>query len=239
LRKQTKPEPLVPKSLCAGIDERIAFDGQVFAPLNETTARDAIRRIVAQGIEAIAISLLWSTANNVHELRLRELVQEIAPDLFVSISSEVSPRVGEYERTIATVVNALIGPPMRNYLEALEVDLKRFGYTRSLQIMSCAGGLIDADHAAEVPVLTVGSGPVAGLIGAASLAAAAGVEWQPATSSLPISAARRSTLGPFRTARRSGGRPQAMASTNISCPRWTSARWAQAAAASSGRKAPC
>jgi N-methylhydantoinase A len=175
IAKQTKPEPLVPKSLCAGIDERIAFDGQVFAPLNETTAREAIRRIVAQGIEAIAISLLWSTANNVHELRLRELVQEIAPDLFVSISSEVSPRVGEYERTIATVVNALIGPPMRNYLEALEVDLKRFGYTRSLQIMSCAGGLIDADYAAEVPVLTVGSGPVAGLIGAASLAAAAGV----------------------------------------------------------------
>ncbi len=170
IAKQTKPEPLVPKELCAAIDERIAFDGKVVFALNEERARVAIRRIVDQGVEAIAISLLWSTANDVHERRLRELVQEIAPDLFVSISSEVSPRVGEYERTIATIVNALIGPPMRLYLEALEVDLKQHGYTKSLQIMSCAGGLIDADHAREVPVLTVGSGPVAGLIGAASLA---------------------------------------------------------------------
>lgn len=173
--KQTKPTPLVPKSLCEGIDERIAFDGKVFAALNEDTARDAIRRIVDKGVEAIAISLLWSSVNDTHEKRLRELVHEIAPDLFVSISSEVSPRVGEYERTIATIVNSLIGPPMRLYLEALEVDLKKHGYAESLQIMSCTGGLIDADHARDVPVLTVGSGPVAGLIGAASLARAAEV----------------------------------------------------------------
>ena len=173
--KQTKPEPLVPKSLCEGIDERIAFDGAVFAPLNEDTSRAAIRRLVDQGVEAIAVSLLWSSVNDTHERRLRELVREIAPQVFVSISSEVSPRVGEYERTIATIVNALIGPPMRLYLEALEVDLKTHGYAHSLQIMSCTGGLIDADYAREVPVLTVGSGPVAGLIGAASLAKAAEV----------------------------------------------------------------
>ncbi|MCT2557519.1 hydantoinase/oxoprolinase family protein [Tsuneonella sp. YG55] len=172
---QTKPEPLVSKDLCEGIDERITFDGRVFAELNEDTARAAIRRLVDKGVEAIAISLIWSTANDAHEKRLRELVREIAPDLFVCISSEISPRVGEYERTIATIVNALIGPPMRNYLDALEVDLEQNGYTRSLQIMSCAGGLIDSDHAAEAPVLTVGSGPVAGLIGAASLAKTAEV----------------------------------------------------------------
>ncbi len=170
IAKQTKPEPLVPKSLCEGIDERVAFDGKIVIALNEGRARDAIQRIVDQGVEAIAISLLWSTANDTHEKRLRELVHDIAPDMFVAISSEVSPRVGEYERSIATIVNALIGPPMRLYLEALTVDLKKAGYMRSLQIMSCAGGLIDADHAAEVPVLTVGSGPVAGLIGASSLA---------------------------------------------------------------------
>ena len=173
--KQTKPEPLVPKSLCEGIDERITFDGRVFVALNEDKARESIRRLVDQGVEAIAISLIWSTANDSHERRLRELVHEIAPEMFVSISSEVSPRVGEYERTIATIVNSLIGPPMRLYLEALEIDLKRNGYAQSLQIMSCTGGLIDANHARDVPVLTVGSGPVAGLIGAASLATAAEV----------------------------------------------------------------
>ena len=173
--KQTKPTPLVPKSLCEGIDERITFDGQVFAALNEDTARSSIQRLVDHGVEAIAISLLWSSVNDTHEKRLRELVNEIAPNMFVSISSEVSPRVGEYERTIATIVNSLIGPPMRFYLDALEVDLKKHGYTDSLQIMSCTGGLIDAGHARDVPVITVGSGPVAGLIGAASLAKAAEV----------------------------------------------------------------
>lgn len=173
--KQTKPEPLVPKALCEEIDERIAFDGNVLVHLNEDMARAAIQRLIEQGVDAIAISLLWSTANDKHERRLREIVQELAPDLFVSISSEVSPRVGEYERTIATVVNSMIGPPMRFYLEALEVDLRKHGHTRRLQLMSCAGGLIDADFARALPVLTIGSGPVAGLIGAANLATAAEV----------------------------------------------------------------
>lgn len=173
--KQTKPEPLVSKALCEEIDERIAFDGNILVELNEERARAAIERLLSQGVEAIAISLLWSTANDSHERRLRELVREVAPDLFVSISSEVSPRVGEYERTIATIVNSMIGPPMRFYLEALEVDLRRHGYTQRLQLMSCAGGLIDADFARALPVLTIGSGPVAGLIGAANLATAAAV----------------------------------------------------------------
>ena len=173
--KQTKPDSLVPRALCAEIDERVAFDGAILVELNEAAARTEIRRLLDQGADAISISLLWSTANAAHELRLREMVREMAPGLFVSISSEVSARVGEYERTIATIINSMIGPPMRRYLEALEVDLKENGYQRSLQIMSCTGGLIDADHARLLPVLTIGSGPVAGLIGAVSLADAAGV----------------------------------------------------------------
>ncbi len=173
--KQTKPPPLVARELCAEIDERVAFDGNVLVRLNEDTARAAIRRLLDQQVEAIAISLIWSTSNPKHEVRLREIVREMAPDVFVSISSEVSPRVGEYERSVATIINSMIGPPMRNYLEALEVDLRRNGYQHSLQIMSCSGGLIDAKHAGLLPVLTIGSGPVAGLIGAASLANAAGV----------------------------------------------------------------
>lgn len=167
--RQTKPEPLVPKTLCKEIDERVTFDGAVMVQLNEENARASIRQLVDAGVEAIAVSLIWATANPAHELRLREVVHEMAPDMFVSVSSEVSARVGEYERTVATIVNAMIGPPMRSYLEALEVDLGRHGYRGKLQIMSCAGGLIDADHARALPVLTIGSGPVAGLIGAANL----------------------------------------------------------------------
>lgn len=172
--KQTKPAPLVPKHLCEEVDERVTFDGRVLIELNEETAREAIHRLVHQGVEAIAISLVWSTANSAHERRLRELVQEIAPGMFVSISSEVSARVGEYERTIATIVNSLIGPPMEFYLAALEQDLAAHGYSGNLQIMSCAGGLIDANQARALPVVTIGSGPVAGLIGAADLSERAG-----------------------------------------------------------------
>ncbi len=171
--KQTKPAPLVPKSLCREIDERVTFDGNALVKLNEAAARVAIAELIAEGVEAIAVSLIWSTANPAHELRLRAIIAEMAPELFVSISSEVSPRVGEYERTVATIINAMIGPPMTAYLGQLEVDLVRHGYTRGLQIMSCTGGLIDAGHARSLPVLTIGSGPVAGLIGAAGLATAA------------------------------------------------------------------
>ena len=167
---QTKPPPLVPKHLCEEADERVTFDSKVLIELNEDNARASIQRLLDQGVEAIAVSLVWATANPAHEHRLRDLIREMAPAMFVSISSEVSARVGEYERTIATIVNALIGPPMRFYLEALESDLKQHGFAGTLQIMSCAGGLIDADHARHLPVLTIGSGPVAGLIGAATLA---------------------------------------------------------------------
>lgn len=167
--KQTKPAPLVPKELCEEVDERVTFDGRVLVELNEDAARVSIQRLVDKGVDAIAISLIWATANPGHEQRLRELVREIAPQMFISISSEVSARVGEYERTIATIVNSLIGPPMRFYLEALAGDLKIAGYDGALQIMSCTGGLIDATHAELLPVLTIGSGPVAGLIGAADL----------------------------------------------------------------------
>lgn len=175
IAKQTKPPPLVPKSLCEEVDERVAFDGNILTALNETTARAAINRLLANGVEAIAISLLWATANPSHEQRLRELVAEMAPEIFVSISSEISARVGEYERTIATIVNSLIGPPMNFYLSALEKDLHKHGYQQALQLMSCAGGLIDADYARRTPVMTIGSGPVAGLIGAGMLAKVAQV----------------------------------------------------------------
>jgi N-methylhydantoinase A len=166
---QSKPEPLVPKHLVEEIDERVAFDGNAVVELNEDSCREAIARLVEAGVEAFSVSLLWSVSNPAHELRVRELILEQVPDAFVSLSSEVIPRTGEYERTVATVVNSLIGPAMSNYLRALEQDLVALGYTDTLHIMSCSGGLIDSAYAREMPLLTIGSGPVAGLIGAGKL----------------------------------------------------------------------
>lgn len=164
-----KPDPIVPKALIAEVDERITWDGKVLAELNEDSVTSAIESLLAHGVDAIAVSLLWSVVNPIHEQAIKNAVKRLAPDMFVSISSEVVPRVGEYERTVATVMNAYIGPVMNRYLEQLEQGLSQLGYEDSLQMMSCSGGLIDAKQARVLPVLTIGSGPVAGLIGARQL----------------------------------------------------------------------
>ena len=168
-----KPEPLVPRSLVIEIDERIASDGTTILPLDEDKARATIRGLVADGVEAFAIALLWSTATDVHERALARIVAEEAPQAFISVSSEVVPRVGEYQRTVATLINAMIGPVTSDYLARLEQELAALDYPGSLSIMTCAGGLIDIAHARRMPLLTIGSGPVAGLIGAGRLARAA------------------------------------------------------------------
>jgi N-methylhydantoinase A len=166
---QTKDPPLVTKDLVGEIDERTTFDGNALVELNEDTAREEIQRLLDAGVEAFAVSLLWSIINPAHELRLRELIKERAPGIFVSLSSEVIPRSGEYERTVATVVNSLIGPAMSAYLTELERELEGIGYNGTVQIMTCSGGVIDSGYARALPVLTIGSGPVAGLIGARTL----------------------------------------------------------------------
>jgi N-methylhydantoinase A len=166
---QTKDEPLVPKELIEECHERITFDGEVLVELNEERCMASIQRLLDAGAEAFAVSLLWSIVNPVHERRVLELIQELAPGAFVSLSSRVIPRNGEYERTVATVVNSLIGPAMNNYLRDLEGDLAKLGYEDTIHVMSCSGGLIDAGYARELPMLTIGSGPVAGLIGAGAL----------------------------------------------------------------------
>jgi N-methylhydantoinase A len=172
----TKPEPLVPRSLVEGIDERVAFDGATVVNLNEGRCREAIERLLAAGIESFAVSLLWSVIEPAHELRVAELIREVAPDAFISLSHQVVARVGEYERTVATVINGLIGPVTSAYLRDLEAELTRLGYGGRLFIMSCSGGVIDASQARALPLLTIGSGPVAGLIGAGRLSEAASTD---------------------------------------------------------------
>ncbi|MGE4425222.1 MAG: hydantoinase/oxoprolinase family protein [Solirubrobacteraceae bacterium] len=175
---QTKADPLVPKHLVEEIDERVTFDAEVLVELNEERSREAIQRLLDEGVEAFSVAFLWSIANPGHELRVGELIEEMAPGAFVSLSSEVIRRNGEYERTVATVVNSLIGPAMNDYLRDLERDLRDLGYDDQVHIMSCSGGLIDSAYARRLPLLTIGSGPVAGVIGAGALtrAEAAGGE---------------------------------------------------------------
>jgi N-methylhydantoinase A len=169
---QSKDEPLVEKSMIAEVTERIAFDGATVVKLDHDECRESIRRLVDRGAEAFAVALLWSTADPSHERTVRELIEEIAPGAFVSLSSEISFRTGEYQRTVATAMNSLIGPVMDSYLGSLQEELRAVGYGRQLYVMSCSGGVIDAGYARALPLLTIGSGPVAGLIASAILAEA-------------------------------------------------------------------
>ncbi len=164
-----KPPPIVPKRLIAGVSERIDCFGEVVVPLNESEAAEAIRGLVEQEIEAIGICFLWSFKEPRHELRLKEMIRDLAPHLFVSCSVDIAPKWGEYERMTATVLNAYIGPVMARYLGNLDRKLKAAGYAQPLQITQSAGGSISIDKAMESPLLTLDSGPVSGVTGSVFL----------------------------------------------------------------------
>ncbi|MFZ1909524.1 MAG: hydantoinase/oxoprolinase family protein [Burkholderiales bacterium] len=171
-----KPEPIVPKRLIEGVSERVDCFGDVVVPLNEEQAEAAILRLVAQGVEAIAVCFLWSFRHPAHELRVKEMARRIAPELFVSCSVDIAPKWGEYERTAATVLNGYIGPVMARYLANLAKRLKGAGYRQPLQIAQCGGGSISVDKAMASPLLTLDSGPVSGVTGSVYLGSLMGIE---------------------------------------------------------------
>jgi N-methylhydantoinase A len=160
-----KPDPIVPKRLIQGVSERVDCFGEVVVPLNEAEAERAIRALVADGCESIAVCFLWSFRYAAHEKRVRDMVREIAPGVFVTCSIDIAPKWGEYERTTATVLNAYIGPVMSRYLSNLDQQLKKHHYRQPLQITQCGGGSISVDKAMDSPLLTLDSGPVSGVTG--------------------------------------------------------------------------
>ena len=170
----SKPQPIVPKRLIRGVSERVDCFGEVVAPLNEAEAEKAIRELVAEGVEAIAICFLWSFRNSAHEIRVKELVRKIAPGVFVTCSVEIAPKWGEYERVTATALNAYLGPVMSGYLGRLDRTLTDLGYAHGLQIAQCGGGTVPVERAGEAPLLTLDSGPVSGVTASMFLGAAMG-----------------------------------------------------------------
>src|SRR5207244_10586252 len=142
--------------------------------LNEKEAETAIRELLAEGVQSIAICFLWSFRNPSHELRVRDLVKEISRDVFVTCSVDIAPKWGEYERVTATALNAYLGPVMGNYLGKLDASLKKLGYSHGLQITQCGGGTVPVARAGEAPLLTLDSGPVSGVTASMFLGAAMG-----------------------------------------------------------------
>jgi len=167
--ESAKPAPIVPKRLIEGVSERVDCFGEIVVPLNEAEAEAAIRRLVAAGVEAIGVCFLWSFKRMDHEKRVKQMVRDLAPEVFVSCSIDIAPRWGEYERVTATALNAYIGPVMARYLRSLDRELKASGYARPLQITQCGGGSISVADAIESPLLTLDSGPVSGVTGSVYL----------------------------------------------------------------------
>lgn len=175
--RRSYPLPIVPRSLVREARERVDQAGNVLVPLDEDCMRRDLADLLDQGIEGLAISLLWSFRNPAHEQRIAELAREAGGgDLFVSLSSEVNPVIGEYERTATTVLNSYLGPIVERYLERLEGRLNQTGFKGTFSILNSVGGVMGAREATERAVLLLASGPTGGVIGSRYLAEALGHE---------------------------------------------------------------
>ncbi len=158
------PEPLIPRFLRFEVDERIRSDGKVIKPLDPKNVRDVVRQMIDMGIESIAVCLINSFENPVHERMIKEIILEEAPEMSISISYEVLPQIREYERTSTTATNAYVKPLTGRYLSRLSNRLKSIGFDGRLFIMLASGGITSVDTAVEFPVRVIESGPTAAVI---------------------------------------------------------------------------
>jgi N-methylhydantoinase A len=170
------PKMLLTRDRIHEVRERTDFSGVAVEPLNADDVARAVRHLKDGGVEAIAVCFLFAYANPTHEKEAEEIIRDIAPDLYVSLSHQVNPEWREYERTASTVANAYIGPPVSRYLRELEaLSLKRFPRSRAL-MMKSDGGAASARMLSQTPIQTVLSGPVAGVIGGRHLGDVKGIE---------------------------------------------------------------
>lgn len=171
-----KTRPLVQSRFTEEISERILSDGKVLKPLDEEAAKEAIKRLLQRGVESIAVCLLFAFRNGEHERRIAELIREQAPDINISISSEVVPQIREYYRLSTTVVNAYLNPRLESYINHLGATLEDLGVkTKQRYIMRSNGGLATFDTAAQRSVQTILSGPAAGVIAAQQFVMESGI----------------------------------------------------------------
>ncbi len=169
------PTFLAPRRRRLGIRERLDAKGRVLLPLHEEDVRAAVASLRAQRVSAIAVCYLFSFVNAAHERRTREIVAKLAPEISVSLSSEVDPTFREYERLCVTAFDAYLGPVVKRYLAGLADTLRGLGVPGVPLIMRSRGGIVSAALAAQQPVTLFLSGPAGGVIGAGFAAERSGV----------------------------------------------------------------
>ena len=175
-RKQvyaSKAEPrvvLVPRAWRLGVRERTLATGAIETPLDESEIRALAEKLKAGGIQCVAVCLLHAYANAAHEQRIAELLAKYAPELDVSLSHEVSPEIREFERSSTTVLNALLMPVVRRYLERLRARLKDAGFEAPVYLVQSNGGVMSPETAALLPARLLLSGPSGGALAAETIA---------------------------------------------------------------------
>lgn len=162
---QSKPDPIVPKPLIEEVSERIDYKGSVLIKIDPADAENAIRNLVAKGVESIGVSLLWALSNDSHEQAIARIVRENYPSVYLSLSSEVAPFLGEYERTATTVFNAYVAPKIAAYLQRLKTALKEKCLKHEPLVMQSYGGVLGIDDACKSAVGAIESGPASGVVG--------------------------------------------------------------------------
>jgi len=165
-----KPAPLVPRHLRLSVPERIDANGRIIEPLDEKALADLVPLLRSERVISVALGYLHSYANPVHELRSRDILKEIAPDIAVTMSSEVCPEMREYERWSTACANAYVQPVMSRYLKLLEDTLSERGFTCPIYLITSAGGLTTVEIARRFPIRLVESGPAGGAILASHIA---------------------------------------------------------------------
>ncbi|MBF6352312.1 hydantoinase/oxoprolinase family protein [Nocardia flavorosea] len=165
---------LVPRRNRRVVPERIDAAGNVLVPLDEDAVRDQVRLLRERGVDAIAVAFLHSYRNPAHEIRVKEIIGEEYPQVFVSLSSEVAPQYREYERFSTAALNAFIGPKTSGYIDNLASKAAAAQVGDDVHLMTSAGGLITSRSAAQTPVSLLTSGVVAGLLGGCAIGKASG-----------------------------------------------------------------
>ena len=170
------PAPLVPRAMRFSISERISAGGDVLLPLNENDVRTLTPSLLAAGVRSIAIGFLHSYRNGAHEQRVRDILREELPAIEVTLSSEVSPEMREFERISTACANAYVQPLMSGHLRALDERLREAGLTCPLFLMLSGGGITTLDTAVRFPVRLVESGPAGGAIFSSHIATELGLD---------------------------------------------------------------
>ena len=170
------PEPLVPRHLRLPLPERLDNEGHVLRPLDVKDVRALVPLLRREQVESIAVGLLHAFVNPAHERLVRDVLKDEMPEVPISLSSDVSPEMREWERFSTTVANAYIQPLMERYLRRLEVDLREVGVRAPIFLVLSGGGLTTMETACRFPIRLMESGPAGGAIFSAHLARECGID---------------------------------------------------------------